>query len=240
MRVASHTLALLSIGLTTVFSAMAWADDAKQITDGKWRPLFDGKTLDGWKISQFGGEGEVYVEDKQLMFDFGSSLTGVTYKGKAPQSNYEIKLEAKRLDGTDFFCGLTFPVGQSHCSLIVGGWGGALVGLSSIDGFDASENDTTQSMSFKRGQWYRIKVRVEDQRIAVWIDDKQIIDQDIEGRQISIRPEVELSRPLGLCAWETRAAMRQPHDPLDHSNEGQVDEGLLTIPLQPVHAGQTA
>lgn len=207
MQSASQHLIVLVIGLTSVLPALALADEPETSVT-KWRPLFDGKTLDGWKVSRFGGEGDVYVEDKQLVFDFGSSLTGVTYERKPPQSNYEIQLDAKRIDGTDFFCGLTFPVAKSHCSLIVGGWGGALIGLSSIDGFDASENDTTQSMSFQRDKWYRIKVRVEDKLIAVWIDGKKVIDQDIEGRQISIRPEVELSRPLGICAWETRAAIR--------------------------------
>ena len=206
MRSASQLMCVAMMGLASALPAMA--DEAGKTADTGWRPLFDGKTLTGWKVSRFGGEGEVYVADKQLILEFGSSLTGVTYEGKPPRSNYEVKLEAKRLDGSDFFCGLTFPVGDSHCSLIVGGWGGALVGLSNLDGFDASENDTTQSMRFKTDQWYRIKVRVEDKLIAVWIDDQQVIEQDIEGRKISIRPEVELSRPLGVCAWETRAAMR--------------------------------
>ncbi len=201
-------LIVLIIALVSVHAGVATAEEEANQFDSNWRPLFDGKSLDGWRVSRFGGEGEVYVEDKQLILDYGSSLTGVTFDGKPTQNNYEIKLEAKRLDGTDFFCGLTFPVGKSHCSLIVGGWGGALVGLSSIDGFDASENDTTQSMPFKRDQWYRIKIRVEDKLIVVWIDGKKVIDQDIEGRQISIRPEVALSRPLGVCAWETRAAIR--------------------------------
>ena len=33
--------------------------------------------------------------------------------------------------------------------LIVGGWGGTVVGLSSIDGMDASENETTITESLK-------------------------------------------------------------------------------------------
>ena len=32
---------------------------------GKWYKLFDGKTLEGWKSTQFGGEGEVRVEQDQ-------------------------------------------------------------------------------------------------------------------------------------------------------------------------------
>ena len=37
---------------------------------------------------------------------------------------------------------------------------GGVVGLSSIGGFDASENETTQFVEFKNGQWYKIRLRV--------------------------------------------------------------------------------
>ncbi|MFT7641048.1 MAG: hypothetical protein ACI9G1_002792 [Pirellulaceae bacterium] len=175
----------------------------------KWKPLFDGKTLKNWKVTNFGGEGEVTVEKGGIMkLDFGSSLSGVTYTDKVPTSNYEIELEAKRLDGVDFFCGLTFPVDKQHCSLIVGGWAGAVVGISSIDGKDASENATTQFINLKNDQWYHVRLRVTDKGIQVWLDKKQIINQATKGKKITVRPEVELSRPLGICTWETKAALR--------------------------------
>jgi hypothetical protein len=114
-----------------------------------------------------------------------------------------------RVDGGDFFCGLTFPVADSHCSFILGGWGGAIVGLSSIDGLDASENATTQYKKFETGQWYKVRVRVTPERIEAWIDDKLQVDQDITGRKITTRREVDLSKPLGVSAYETRAALRK-------------------------------
>lgn len=170
--------------------------------------LFNGRNLDGWEVSKFGGGGEIYVEEGQIVLDFGASLTGLRYRGEVPPSNYELSLEGQRSDGTDFFCALTFPVGQEHCSLILGGWGGAVVGLSSIDGKDASENDTTQYIGFKKGQWYSVKVRVTDERIQVELDGKQIIDQSRADHRFSVRREVELSRPLGIASWETRARIR--------------------------------
>ena len=51
--------------------------------------------------------------------------------------DYEVTLEGKRVAGDDFFCTTTFPVGESFCSFVVGGWHGTVVGLSSIDGMDA-------------------------------------------------------------------------------------------------------
>jgi hypothetical protein len=170
--------------------------------------LFDGKTLAGWKATKFGGEGDIEVEDGTIILRAGNSMTGITGTGEYPKMDYEISLEAKRVDGSDFFCGLTFPVGDKPCSFIVGGWGGGVIGLSSLDGFDASENETTRYQEFENGKWHKIRVRVTKGKIEAWLDDKQVADVETEGRRISIRPEVELSRPLGIASYSTTAALR--------------------------------
>jgi hypothetical protein len=174
-----------------------------------WRDLFDGRTLEGWKSTNFGGEGDVHVVDGTLEMDFGSPLSGITYVGDLPRMNYEIRLEAKKLEGVDFFCGVTFPVGNNYCSFIVGGWAGSVVGLSSIDGKDASENDTTRYLRFETGRWYRIRVRVTPRAIQSWIDDEQIVDQSTVGKNVGTRNEVVLSKPLGIAAYETRSALQK-------------------------------
>lgn len=174
----------------------------------KWQSLFDGKTLGGWKSSEFGGSDDIEVKDGRLVVGFADGCNGVTWTKDFPKLDYEISLEAMRVDGTDFFCGLTFPVGSSPCSLIVGGWGGSVVGLSSLDGQDAAHNDTTRTMTFKKGAWYRIRLRVTQDRIQAWIDDKPVVDAVTKGRKISIRLEVERSKPLGIASWCTTAAVR--------------------------------
>lgn len=193
------------------WALMLFVASSLQAADqNKPRPLFDGKTLHGWKITNFGGEGEVTVtESGSIVLDYGSSLTGITYDREFPKTNYEISLEARRLDGTDFFCGMTFPVADSHCSLILGGWGGAVVGLSSIDGYDASENETTQYMKFESEQWYKVRLRVTPEQIEAWIDDKVWVDVDIKGKKITTRGEVNLSKPFGISSFETRAELRK-------------------------------
>jgi hypothetical protein len=172
------------------------------------RSLFDGKNLDGWKKTAFGGEAEVEVKDAQIIMHAGSPMTGITCTQKVPKIDYEVSLETMRVTGSDFFCGLTFPVGESPCSFIVGGWGGGVVGLSSIDGSDASENETTKYQEFASGRWYAVRVRVTKDKIEVWIDKKQMVDLPTKDRRISIRPEVELSRPLGISCYATTAALR--------------------------------
>lgn len=176
-----------------------------------WQSLFDGKTLGKWKSTEFGGEGDVLVKNGELVLEFGNDMTGVTWQDpkSLPRSNYEIELEAKRVDGSDFFCGMTFPVKKEPCSLILGGWGGGVCGLSSINGMDASENETTTYEGFKNGQWYKVRLRVTDGKIEAWLDKKKIINQAVKDRKFSVRLEVELSQPLGFATWQTSAALRK-------------------------------
>ncbi len=173
-----------------------------------WKKLFDGKTLKGWKTAQFGGEGKVQVRDGAIVMEMGSMMTGIAWTGKPPRNNYELTLEGIRLDGSDFFCTTTFPVGDEHCSLVVGGWGGILVGLSNVDRFDASENQTTTTYDFDDKKWYRIRIRVTDAAIEAWIDDTRVVNQPRKGHTFGIRDEVDLCRPLGICTWCTKGAVR--------------------------------
>ncbi len=173
-----------------------------------WISLFDGKTLAGWKKTNFGGEGEVTVENGAIEMALGSDMTGIHTDRDLPKINYEVELEAQRVSGSDFFCGLTFPVKKDPCSLIIGGWGGGVCGLSSIDGMDASENDTTTYETFKNKTWYKVRLKVTDKKIEAWIDGKPIIEQDLEGKKIGIRYEVEPSKPFGFACWQTTAALR--------------------------------
>jgi len=174
----------------------------------EWTPLFDGESMGDWKSTPFGGEGNVAVVEGSLRINAGASLSGVTFGGDFPRQRYELALEARRVEGDDFFCGLTFPVGDDSCSLILGGWGGGVAGRSSIDGNDASANDTTQYREFVRGRGYDVVVRVTPERIEGPLDGEAIIDQPLEGRRISIRHEVEQSRPLGIATYGTTGEAR--------------------------------
>ena len=178
------------------------------LREDAWRPLFDGTSLGKWRPTGFGGEGEVVVEDGAIKIGMGADLSGITWGGEVPRQDYEISLDAQRADGNDFFCGLTFPVGEDPCSFIVGGWGGGVVGLSSIDGEDAAHNATTSFKEFKTGRWYAIRVRVSPDRIVCFIDDEQVVDQPLADRKLSIRNEVSPSKPLGIATYATTALVK--------------------------------
>ncbi|MED6333947.1 MAG: DUF1080 domain-containing protein [Planctomycetota bacterium] len=199
-----RVLALLALG-----AASACASSGSGSPESEWTPLLTAERHADWEMTAFGGEGEIEAEDGLLVFEMGSPLTGLHWAGgELPRWDFELEVSACRLAGTDFFCGLTFPVGESHATLILGGWGGALTGLSCIDGADASMNETTAFIAYEQGREVTARVRVTRRRITTWLDGELLHEVELAGKTIDLRPEVLLSRPLGVAAFQTRAGLR--------------------------------
>lgn len=175
--------------------------------------LFDGKSLDAWEVVDMGGSGEVSVEGGQMIINQGEMISGVVFKNVAelPLTHYEITLQAKRLQGVDFFCGLTFPIGdvKKCATFICGGWGGSVTGISSIDDLDAANNATGSYQRYEDDKWYSIRLRVTPENLSAWVGDKQVVDQDIKDRKVSLRPgPIESYAPLSLTTFNTMAAIK--------------------------------
>lgn len=171
----------------------------ESLEPGKWQAIDGASDLDWDK------------ENGVMQIGIGTDLNGVRWTGPMPTMPYTVELEARRMSGSDFFCGLTFPVrnGSEHVSFIVGGWGGNLVGISSIDGLDASENSTASQQEFEDQRWYRIRVQVENERLQAWIDDRQVVDAFTDEQKLSLRPgPIEACAPFGLATWLTSAEVR--------------------------------
>lgn len=185
------------------------AAPAPKIVAGEWHKMFDGKSLDGWKEAPFLGKGTIAVRDGSIIIGKGA-MTGVNYDKPFPKVNYELRMEAARLQGDDFFATITFPVGDAECSWVNGGWGGTMVGLSSIDSMDASENETSTTYRFQPGQFYKLLLRVTPGWIQAWINDEKVIEANVSGRQIGVREgtQIELSAPLGIATYSTVGAIR--------------------------------
>lgn len=169
-----------------------------------WQPLLPGELAE----APFGGGGEVLIEDGTLTLGMGSPLTGVTWSAPVPSGDYELAFTATKVFGNDFFVGLTFPVDDSHLTLVLGGWGGALCGLSCLDGEDASTNETKFFEAFDDGRDYEVRVEVVGRVVRAWIDDQLVVDVDATEREIGLRTEVELSAPLGLATFLTKTCYR--------------------------------
>jgi len=173
--------------------------------------LFNGKDLTGWKIQDvydFEDHGKVYVQDGAIHLAEGKPMTGIAWKGEFPKNNYEVSVEAMKTTGDDFFCGMTFPVGDSWVTWINGGWGGGIVGLSNVDNYNASENQTSTGKSFEKNKWYRFRLRVTDARIECWIDGEQAIDQERAEHKFSVWEEQSPIKPFGVATWHTGGALR--------------------------------
>lgn len=177
-------------------------------TGKPWRPLFDGATLDGWHVTRFGGEGEVRVESGAIFLEIGNPMTGVHAQQPPPTGNYELEVVAARMDGVDFFCGLTFPVGESFLTLVLGGWGGSTCGLSSIDDEDAANNATMRLKGFESGRDYTVLVRVDRDQVEVLLDGEPFTSTKRTDAAFSLRPEVEICRPLGIASFGTVARIK--------------------------------
>lgn len=173
--------------------------------------LFNGRDLAGWSVIDkydFARHGEITVEDDAVVLGAGTPASGIRIAGDFPRMNYEVALEAKRIEGSDFFCGITFPVGDDYLSLVLGGWGGGTTGISNLDNLSAIENATTGFQEFEQNRWYRIRLRVTDEKVETWVDDEQIVDVEHRKHKLSIWWEQEPVRPFGIASWYTKSALR--------------------------------
>ena len=206
------------VALTSLL-LIAWTQTAQGAAPENWQPLFDGESTAGWSIPSFGGDGDVDVRSGVLVIGRGELTTGIRYEKEFPKVNYEIRYEARRTQGYDFFAACTFPVKEAFCTFINGGWGGGLTGLSSIDGVNASENETASYYQYRDNIWHRFRIRVTDDVIQVWVtpqdrdgnwgEEKSVIRLETEGKQLSTRSEVGRLQPLGFATWNTEGQLRR-------------------------------
>ncbi|MDR1483584.1 MAG: DUF1080 domain-containing protein [Planctomycetaceae bacterium] len=218
-----------------VFVSLLFADDAAQ---QKWQKLFNGKNLDGWKIlpepekinvtknnvtknkntkTPPKKKPNVHVENGLIVIDSVAGMDGIKYMREFPKCDYEICYEARRTEGSDFFAAITFPVGKDFCTFVNGGWGGTTIGLSCIDGSDASSNESFNTYTFNDNEWYKFRIRVTKNKIEVWITGKdgekkseeiRVVDFEYKDRKISLRDETESYKPLGFAAWYSIGNLR--------------------------------
>jgi len=190
--------------------AGCWLSSGLAAQSAEWTSLFDGQSLAGWNEARFTGRGPVQVKDGTIRLGKGQ-MTGIAFAGADfPRSGYEIRFEAARIEGNDFFAGITFPVKDSFCTWINGGWDGTVVGLSNVDGYDASENDTSTTRDFIKGRWYAFRLAVTENRIQAWIDGAMVIDVDLTRRQVGLRfDDIDLCKPLGFASYATVAGLRK-------------------------------
>lgn len=179
---------------------------------GEWR-LLTPEFAAAWQAAGIQDEGSVKIHDGEIVLKPGQPMTGARFEAwetaQLPRNRYAIEYEAMRVEGNDFFATVTFPVDDSHVSLVVGGWGGTLVGLSSIDDMDASENNTTGNAYFENLHWHRVRIEVRDEEIKTWINGRLFVNVSTKGHKLDLRPgDIERCKPFGFATYATHARIR--------------------------------
>ena len=192
------------LSIILMISMASSSEVMQDIPDG-WQSLFDGETLAGWKILHNVSDNEPYVKDGVLVLPtaINGTMTGVCWDGDSlPAYNYVISYEARRVAGSDIFAALTFPYKDTYASLIFSGWNGVVNGLSSIDGYDASENETSQIFGLRNNQWYQVQLRVTNDSIYATVGYEEIVNIATAGKDIHLRDPI---LDTGLTLWTYRS-----------------------------------
>ncbi|WP_051944869.1 family 16 glycoside hydrolase [Verrucomicrobium sp. BvORR106] len=204
---------LLVLLLSLALPACDSPDHAEALAPG-WT-LFVAPHLERWHEAEMAHSGGFTRETDEFVLKAGSPMTGIVYRhwkaDDLPVIDYAISYEARRVQGTDFFGTVTFPVGSvDRCvSFVLGGWGGSQVGISSIDGYDASENPTGSRQTLENDHWYHVRIEVREKSLRVWLDGRPIINTNIAGRQLSMRAgEIDRCMPFGFASFRTEARLR--------------------------------
>jgi len=166
--------------------------------DTNWVCLFDGKSLTGWLPLELGGSGPVeFQEDFKtegqtntvpaILINRGDMVSGMAWTNGPARMNFEIEWEAMRVNGNDFFAAMSFPVKDSYVTFIPSGWGGSVAGISSVNGHDASENETASYLPLKDQTWHKFKIRVTEKKIEAWANEKQIVDLNTLDKTLDLR-----------------------------------------------------
>lgn len=180
----------------------------------EWRLLSD-EFATSWQASGIPDEGAVTIQNGEIALQPGQPMTGARLAEQAwknaaiPATRYAIEYEAMRVQGNDFFGTVTFPVGDAHVSLVVGGWGGTLVGISSIDDMDASENTTAGNAYFENNRWHKVRIEVRDDELRAWINSKLFVSTSTRGHRLGLRHgDIGKCAPFGFASYATRARIR--------------------------------
>lgn len=150
--------------------------NAPQSADtGKWRSLFDGKTLKGWKVGN--NAASFWVEDGTIVVN--GEVAHLYYDGDVPDKNFknfEFKAEVMTTSGSN--SGIYF-----HTQYQEGGW--------PQKGYEVQVNNShtdwrrtgslwaiqdTRETFVKDGDWFTLHIRLAGKEVSVAINDKTVVN----------------------------------------------------------------
>jgi hypothetical protein len=150
----------------------------------EFKPLFDGKSLDGWdgdtkktwRIEDgaiVGGSLDEVVPRNEFLCTtktFGDFELRVTFKllGDPKQANAGVQIRTKRIPNHHEVIGYQADVGQ--------GYWGALYDESRRNKVLAGPTKEVLEKAVKQGEWNEYRIRCEGPRIQLWLNGIQTVD----------------------------------------------------------------
>ena len=166
--------------------------------EGKWQPLFDGKTLAGWK--QRGGAAKYRVENGEIVGtsvpntgnsflctsrDYGDFILEVEFKVD-PNLNSGVQIRSQCFDKpmTAAASGgkkQTVPAGRVHgyqveIDPLARAWSGGIYDEGRRGWLNDLKNNEPARKAFKQGEWNKFRVECRGDSIKTWINDVPAAD----------------------------------------------------------------
>ena len=185
-------LGLVAVVLIGTSEAMS----GPQPADAQWKPLFDGKTLQGWEVLE--DEGKFFVEDGAIVGETTPQIKGSYLCTKETYDNFILELEFKIDEGinsgvqirTDTYkqdtttlyltgslklVSRTFKAGQIFGYQIEidtspRAWTGGLYEEGRRGWLQTLEYHESARKAFKQGQWNKLRIQAAGDSIKTWLN----------------------------------------------------------------------
>ena len=182
------------VWLSLVLFLFSYVSAKCQVPKAEWHSLFDGKSLNGWKV---GDNAQTFsVQDGSIVAH--GNTAHLFYVGDVMNhnfKNFELTAQVKTMPGSN--SGIYF-----HTQYQAGGW--------PSKGYEVQVNNShtdwrrtgslyavvdVKEQLVKDSVWFTEKIRVEGKHVQIWVNDKQTVDytepdnvqrpDDMKGRVIS-------------------------------------------------------
>ncbi len=168
--------------LSACLAFACWTTLAAAAPEAGWQPLFDGKTLDGWKSNEE-TKGCFSVEEGAIKISGGRAhLFYVGADGKASFRNFEFRCKAKTTPGSN--SGIFFHTQWADKGWPSGGYEAQVNSTHSDRRKTASlyaVRDVMDNAPSKDGEWFDYSIKVEGKRIVLSVNGKVLVDYTEEG-----------------------------------------------------------
>jgi len=173
--------------LTTLLSTFFVLAMTASLSAGEWKPLFDGKTLEGW--TQRNGTATYRVEDKTIVGKTSEGSPNSFLCSDKKYGDFELEFEVKvdnalnsgvQIRSQTKGDTLTERVNGPQVEIEASGEGGAeagyVYGEATDRGWLTPEERLKPHKHFKDGEWNKFRVVAKGPRIQTWINGEMIED----------------------------------------------------------------